>query len=83
MRRDQRGVALVFGIAVAGEDRRDDMIRRGPLRQTRDDGGVEAAAQADDKSRAPLDDSSRRIQPIICSVDNYETAILSRRVMMG
>ena len=45
-----RGVALVLGIAVARQDRGDDMLGRGQLRQPRDDGGIDAAAEADDES---------------------------------
>jgi hypothetical protein len=50
MSRDDPGVALVFGVAVAGKDCRDNLVGRGQLRQARDDGGVDSTAEAHHES---------------------------------
>ena len=50
MRGDELGVALVGGIAVRREEGRNDVPRRGQLRQPRDDGGIESAAEPDDEA---------------------------------
>ena len=47
---DQVRVALVGWVAVCGQDRGDHVTRRRELRQSRDDGGIESAAEADDKT---------------------------------
>jgi len=50
---DEHGVAFVARIAVAGQQHRGDGARRRQLRQPRDDGRIDAAAQPHDESTRP------------------------------